>query len=57
MLREFLHFAETGKIAAGDVTGGEADSPFEEAVARVIRSNGYAVVPQVGVSGFRIDLA
>jgi very-short-patch-repair endonuclease len=56
MLREFLHFAETGKIAAGDVTGGEADSPFEEAVARVIRSNGYDVVPQVGVSGFRIDL-
>jgi very-short-patch-repair endonuclease len=56
MLREFLHFAETGKIAAGDVTGGEADSPFEEAVARVIRSNGYNVVPQVGVSGFRIDL-
>lgn len=56
MLREFLHFAETGKIAAGDVTGGDADSPFEEAVARVIRSNGYDAVPQVGVSGFRIDL-
>jgi very-short-patch-repair endonuclease len=56
MLREFLHFAETGKIAAGDLTGGEADSPFEEAVARVIRSNGYEVIPQVGVSGFRIDL-
>ena len=56
MLREFLHFAETGKIAAGDVTGGEAESPFEEGVARVIHSSGYHVVPQVGVSGFRIDL-
>lgn len=56
MLREFLHFAETGKMAPGDVTGQECDSPFEEAVARVIRSNGYEVVPQVGVSGFRIDL-
>jgi very-short-patch-repair endonuclease len=56
MLREFLHFAETGKIAAGDVTGQGCDSPFEEAIARVIRSNGYDVVPQVGVSGFRIDL-
>lgn len=56
MLREFLHFAETGKIAAGDVTGQEADSPFEEAIAQVIRTNGYDVVPQVGVSGFRIDL-
>jgi hypothetical protein len=56
MLREFLHFAETGKIAAGDATALECDSPFEEAVARVIRSNGYDVTPQVGVSGFRIDL-
>lgn len=56
MLREFLHYAETGQIAAGDVTGQDYDSPFEEAVARVIRSNGYDVVPQVGVSGFRIDL-
>src|SRR5262249_35182205 len=56
MLREFLHFAETGKIAAGDATGQEPDSPFEEAIARVIRSNRYDVVPQVGVSGFRIDL-
>jgi very-short-patch-repair endonuclease len=56
MLRDFLHFAETGKLAAGAATGQEADSPFEEAIARVIRSNGYDVVPQVGVSGFRIDL-
>jgi very-short-patch-repair endonuclease len=56
MLREFLHFAETGTIAAGELTGQEADSPFEEAIARVIRTNGYKVVPQVGVSGFRIDL-
>jgi very-short-patch-repair endonuclease len=56
MLREFLHFADTGKIAAGDFTRGEPESPFEEAVARVIRSNGYEVIPQVGVSGFRIDL-
>jgi very-short-patch-repair endonuclease len=56
MLREFLHYAETGKIAAGDITGLDADSPFEEAVSRVIRSNGYEVASQVGVSGFRIDL-
>jgi very-short-patch-repair endonuclease len=56
MLRDFLHFAETGKIAAGQDNGAEFDSPFEEAVAIVIRRNGYEVVPQVGVSGFRIDL-
>ncbi len=56
MLRDFLHFAETGNIAAGQDNGAEFDSPFEEAVAIAIRRNGYEVVPQVGVSGFRIDL-
>ena len=35
---------------------GEADSPFEEDVAGEIRALGYEVVPQVGCSGFRIDL-
>jgi very-short-patch-repair endonuclease len=56
MLRDFLYFAETGKIAAGEDTDGDFDSPFEEAVAIAIRQRGYKVVPQVGVSGFRIDL-
>jgi very-short-patch-repair endonuclease len=56
MLREFLHFAETGHIAAGEVNPADFDSPFEEAVASAVRRHGYEVVPQVGVSGFRIDL-
>ena len=56
MLREFLHFVETGQIAAGEVNPANFDSPFEEAVANAIRRHGYEVVPQVGVSGFRIDL-
>jgi very-short-patch-repair endonuclease len=56
MLRDFLHYAETGKIAAGQVTQGEFDSPFEEAVAMALRIQGYKVEPQVGVSGFKIDL-
>jgi len=56
MLREFLHFAETGNIAAGQPTSSDFDSPFEEAVAKVIQRHGYEIVPQVGVSGFRIDL-
>jgi very-short-patch-repair endonuclease len=56
MLRDFLHYAETGKIAAGQITGGEFDSPFEEAVAIALRGRGYKVEPQVGVSGFKIDL-
>jgi very-short-patch-repair endonuclease len=56
MLREFLHFAETGHIAAGDVGIADFDSPFEEAVAAYIRRAGYEFAAQVGVSGFRIDL-
>jgi very-short-patch-repair endonuclease len=56
MLRNFLHFAETGKLAAGQDNASDFDSPFEEAVAIAIRKNGHRVVPQVGVSGFRIDL-
>lgn len=56
MLRDFLHFAESGHIAAGQAGQGDFDSPFEEAVATCIRRAGYNVVPQVGVSGFRIDL-
>lgn len=56
MLRALLHYAETGNLSAGTLTGGEFDSPFEEAVARVVQEAGYHVHSQVGVSSFRIDL-
>jgi very-short-patch-repair endonuclease len=55
MLRSLLHFAETGHLAAG-IPDPRFDSPFEEAVARLIREAGYHVHSQVGVSSFRIDL-
>jgi very-short-patch-repair endonuclease len=55
MLRALLGFAETGKLSGG-TPGGGFDSPFEEAVARVIREAGFHVHSQVGVSSFRIDL-
>lgn len=35
---------------------GTYDSPFEEAVADGLRRKGWEVVPQIGVSRFRIDL-
>ena len=35
---------------------GGYDSPFEEAVAQGLRRLGWQVVPQIGVSRFRIDL-
>jgi very-short-patch-repair endonuclease len=45
-----------GGGAADDPVGGDAESPFEDFVAEKLRANGYDVVPQVGVNGFRIDL-
>lgn len=36
--------------------GAEAESPFEEDVANVLRDHGYTVINQVGVSNYRIDL-
>lgn len=56
VLKRFLDFAKTGQIETSTVTGLEADSPFEEDVARVIRSEGFLADPQVGSAGFRIDI-
>ena len=56
MLRALLDFSETGKLGAGALRGDGFESPFEEAVARIIREAGFHVHPQVGVKGFRIDL-
>lgn len=58
-LKEFLNYAEKGPIALLASTEGSVggfDSPFEEAVADALSARGWQVVPQVGVSGFRIDL-
>ncbi len=58
-LKNFLDYAERGPAALpamdrGSV--GEADSPFESAVAQALEARGWEVRPQIGVSGFRIDL-
>lgn len=37
-------------------TGREPDSPFEAAVIKTLRDHGWEVHPQVGVSGYRLDL-
>ncbi|VXC54388.1 conserved hypothetical protein [Arthrobacter sp. 9AX] len=58
-LKNYLDFAARGRAAlASDISGneGEADSPFEEEVLRVIRSWGYDAVSQVGAAGYRIDI-
>ena len=57
VLKRFLKFAETGELDIPLLTGGEPDSPFEEAVATALANHGYKVAGQVGSSGFKIDLA
>jgi hypothetical protein len=56
ILKRFLEFAKYGHIDDSAPTGGDADSPFEEDVADVVRSFGFLVDPQVGSAGFRIDM-
>lgn len=58
-LKAFLDYADRGAEAiVGRIEGsvGGFDSPFEEAVAEALSDRGWEVEPQVGVSGFRIDL-
>ncbi len=58
-LKQFLAFAEHGARSFATATQGplgDHESPFEVQVAERLRQLGWNVHPQVGVSGFRIDL-
>jgi len=59
-LRRFLHYAELGAVAlsAAEELHPEAspESPLEEEVLDFLRRQGWEVVPQVGVAGYRVDL-
>ncbi|MEU1548784.1 DUF3320 domain-containing protein [Nocardia sp. NPDC005745] len=59
-LKRYLLYAESGPrilaTAAADADAGP-ESPFEEQVIDVLRDWGYDVQPQVGVAGYRIDMA
>lgn len=57
-MQAFLRFAETKVLPSGErLTGRAPDSPFEESVTAMLEREGYAVEPQYGVEGFRIDIA
>jgi very-short-patch-repair endonuclease len=58
-LRHFIEFAQRGPRALAEAVRGSVggyDSPFERYVADGLRAKGWDVVPQIGVSRFRIDL-
>lgn len=60
-LKCFLDYAERGPMAIAERLtvdpAADCESPFEEQVCTVLRERGYEVHPQVGCSGYRIDLA
>jgi very-short-patch-repair endonuclease len=59
LLRAYLEYAQRGVLPRpelGAAGRGDAESGFETEVAKAIRELGYDVVPQVGVSTYRIDI-
>ncbi len=58
-LKHFLEYAQRGPKAlsqAIDSPGEETESIFEDQVCEMLRTKGWTVHPQVGCSGYRIDL-
>ncbi len=58
LLKAFLEFAESGRLDHPSVAAASgAESPFEEEVAVELARRGHSVQTQVGVAGYRIDIA
>ncbi|MEP6495551.1 MAG: DUF3320 domain-containing protein [bacterium] len=57
LLREFLTYAETGRVESSVATAiAGADSPFEQEVLRELLSRNISAVAQIGAAGYRIDI-
>jgi superfamily I DNA and/or RNA helicase/very-short-patch-repair endonuclease len=56
-LRNYLEYARTGSLTVAEDTGLEPDSDFEISVMDMLKLRGYEVTPQLGVAGYRIDIA
>ena len=56
IFKSYLDYAATKKIETGVNTEKSTDSDFEDWVKEELEKLGYEVFPQVGVSGFFIDL-
>jgi very-short-patch-repair endonuclease len=56
LLRDFLIYAEHGRLDSPQVqAAANTESPFELDVLQALSQKGIRLIPQVGVSGFRID--
>ncbi len=58
-LKHYIEFAAKGPKALAEAhqgSVGATESPFEDAVKLALEKRGWTVRPQIGVSGFRIDL-
>ncbi|MBS0236485.1 MAG: DUF4011 domain-containing protein [Proteobacteria bacterium] len=56
MLKRWLEYSANGTLDGGKATNSEPDSEFEIHVMEQIKAMGCEVVPQVGVSGYFIDI-
>ncbi len=57
LLRDFLTYAEHKRLDSAILSAiAETESPFERDVMQELTRRGIRLVPQVGVSGYRIDL-
>lgn len=57
VLHDYLEYARSGRLEAGVSTGNGTDSDFEDMVRRRLQLEGFDVDCQVGVAGYRVDLA
>lgn len=55
--RKYLEYVFNGCILPENTMVHEPESEFEESVIRILTANGYDAVPQLGVAGYRIDIA
>jgi len=55
-LKTYLRFAETGKLEDQNYSYTQNLPPFENYISGKLKNAGYDVVPQIGFTGYRLDL-
>jgi len=57
VLRDYLEYLRNGQLTNTTETGLDPESDFEASVIAILRRHGYECTPQLGVAGYRIDIA